>query len=243
MDDLETFDAYASQALIELRDKTSLLPYEQFMEYVELKFTTQLSNGEEVNLKPGEEVDDVAPWNIDEYIGLVLKTRFAESKKPIDYMREGMSLVFGSKIMPMLQLMDWEHIESRSCGEKTIDIDKLKSITRYQSCNENSPVIKRFWRVMTAFDDDLRQKYLKFVWGRSRLPIDLKNLTQKHTIKLCQNMDKTGFPHAHTCFFSIDMPNYQSDKVMREKLTTAITMCGEIDTDGNAATDFNGDRI
>ena len=30
---------------------------------------------------------------------------------------------------------------------------------------------------------------------------------------------------------------------MRSKLLTAITMCGEIDTDGTAMTDFNGDRI
>ena len=54
-------------------------------------------------------------------------------------------------------------------------------------------------------------------------------------------MDKTGFPQAHTCFFSIDMPEYQSDKMMRDKLLVAITMCGEIDTDGTAMTDFNGD--
>ena len=56
-------------------------------------------------------------------------------------------------------------------------------------------------------------------------------------------MDPSGFPQAHTCFFSIDMPNYPTDKIMREKLTVAITLCGEIDTDGGPATDFNGDRI
>ena len=56
------------------------------------------------------------------------------------------------------------------------EIDKLKEITLYQGCTENSPIIKRFWRVMTAYDDDQRQAYLKFVWGRSRLPIDVKSL-------------------------------------------------------------------
>ena len=39
------------------------------------------------------------------------------------------------------------------------------------------------------------------------------------------------------------MPEYQTDKMMRDKLLTAITMCGEIDTDGTAMTDFNGDQI
>ena len=95
---------------------------------------------------------------------------------------------------------------------------------------------------MTSFDDDQRQLYLKFVWGRSRLPIDLKNMGRSHRIDFSSHMDKTGFPHAHTCFFSIDMPEYPSDKVMREKLLIAITMCGEIDTDYTPMRDFNGDR-
>jgi E3 ubiquitin-protein ligase HERC2 len=172
-----------------------------------------------------------------------MKTRFNENKEQIEAMREGLKLVFTSELIPVLQLMDWEQIESRACGEKTVDIDKLKSITEYHGCNENSPIIKRFWKMMTSFDDDQRQLYLKFAWGRSRLPIDLKNLRRKHTIDLCKHMDKTGFPQAHTCFFSIDLPDYPNEKIMRAKFLTAITMCGEIDTDGAAMTDFNGDNI
>lgn len=56
-------------------------------------------------------------------------------------------------------------------------------------------------------------------------------------------MEKEALPHAHTCFFSIDIPEYKSEKIMRAKILTAITMCGEIDTDGTAMEDFNGDRI
>jgi len=46
-------------------------------------------------------------------------------------MREGFELVFTADLMPILQLMDWEQIESRACGQKTVDIEKLKSITDY----------------------------------------------------------------------------------------------------------------
>lgn len=65
MDDFESFDAYSSQILVNLRDHSSLLPYEQFIQEVDLKFTTVLSSGEEVNLKHGDEVEDVAPWNVE----------------------------------------------------------------------------------------------------------------------------------------------------------------------------------
>lgn len=85
--------------------------------------------------------------------------------------------------------------------------------------------------------------YLKFVWSRSRLPIDMKGMRRSHRVEVCTYMDKQSLPQAHTCFFQIDIPVYTEDKIMRSKLLTAITMCGEIDTDGMAMTDFNGDRI
>lgn len=38
-------------------------------------------------------------------------------------------------------------------------------------------------------------------------------------------------PKAHTCFFSLNLPKYTSDKVMREKLLYAIFNCQEMDGD------------
>jgi hypothetical protein len=56
-------------------------------------------------------------------------------------------------------------------------------------------------------------------------------------------MPKDAFPQAHTCFFQIDIPHWPKDSDCKYKLLQAITLCGEIDTDGNAHEDFNGDRI
>ena len=89
MADFESFDAYSSQVLVDLRDHSSQLTDEEFKQNVMLNFQTILSNGEEVNLKPGEEVESVTRENLPEYIELVMKTRFNESKEQIDAMREG----------------------------------------------------------------------------------------------------------------------------------------------------------
>ena len=87
--------------------------------------------------------------------------------------------------------------------------------------------------------------YLKFVWGRSRLPIDLTNLEDNHSVYIDEYNDDNiqHLPMSCTCGFNISIPGYKSEKVMRSKLLTAITLCGEIDNDGDAETDFNGDRI
>jgi len=67
--------------LVDLRDHSSKLPDEEFAKTVKLTFKTILSNGEEANLKPGEEIEKVTKDNLQEYIDLVLKTRFNESRE------------------------------------------------------------------------------------------------------------------------------------------------------------------
>lgn len=92
----------------DLRDHSSQLPEEEFKKTVNLKFNTILSNGEEVNLKPGEELETVTKENLAEYIDLVMKARFNESKEQLDAMKEGIKGVFTEAILPILQIMDWE---------------------------------------------------------------------------------------------------------------------------------------
>ena len=91
-------------------------------------------------------------------------------------------------------------IEIRACGEKTISVERLKAITTYPNCSNDHEIVGRFWRVFEAFSSEERALYLKFVWGRNRLPIDTTNV-RKHELRLMENMSATGFPQSHTCFF------------------------------------------
>jgi len=71
----------------------------------------------------------------------------------------------------------------------------------------------------------------------------MTNMRRSHTIAVCRHMPKEAFPHAHTCFFSVDIPFWETEEICRSRIMGAITLCGEIDTDGRPATDFNGDRM
>ena len=121
-------------------------------------------------------------------------------------------------------------IERRACGEKTVQVDLLKSITRYKYCSEDHEAIQRFWRVFESFSSEERQLYLKFVWGRSRLPIDLRNC-ERHNISLLERMHDQGFPQSHTCFFTLDLPFYKDDFTCRKRILSAAQLCGNVDTD------------
>ena len=91
-------------------------------------------------------------------------------------------------------------IEIRACGEKTIQVERLKAITSYPNCDSSHEIVGRFWRAFESFSSDERSLYLKFVWGRNRLPIDTTNV-RRHEVRLMGHMNENGFPQSHTCFF------------------------------------------
>jgi len=110
-------------------------------------------------------------------------------------------------------------------------------MTTYEGCSPNDAHIGFFWEIMAKkFDDMERAKFLKFVWGRSRLPVRAQDFSSKFKI---QNQNKADcspnpdafMPIAHTCFFSIEVPRYSNIDVMHKRILWAITHCEAIDAD------------
>ena len=82
-----------------------------------------------------------------------------------------------------------------------------------------------------SFTQDERKMYLKFVWGRSKIPMDTSNLYYKHRITLYTHWPKNALPKSHTCFFMIDIPDYKDYETCVGRIKYAIETCGEIDDD------------
>ena len=91
-------------------------------------------------------------------------------------------------------------------------------------------------RVLRTFSNEERQQFLRFVWARSRLPPSSADFTQKFKVQ-CPVGDGARMnpdvylPTAHTCFFSLILPKYTSEDVMKEKLLYAISNCTAMDAD------------
>lgn len=143
------------------------------------------------------------------------------------WLKEGIEAILDLNILSML---NWEEIEKRACGGD-IEVDILKSITEYRNENEESQVIKWFWQMFEEFTQEERKMYLKFVWGRSKIPQDTTNLAYRHCISLYSHWNDKSLPKSHTCFFTIDIPEYKEFDVMNARIKLAIETCGEIDDD------------
>ena len=98
------------------------------------------------------------------------------------------------------------------------------------------PQVKIMWDSLEAFSPQDRSLFLLFVWGRSRLPAgDTWDPSRfRVTSKSSQGDPNNDFPHAHTCFFQIDLPRWTDPVKAREKLLFAITYCRSVDSDGGS---------
>jgi hypothetical protein len=78
---------------------------------------------------------------------------------------------------------------------------------------------------------------LKYVWGRSRLSHSFGD-----THKLTYTSNKAGMiPEAHTCFFELDLADYESEADLEKKLLYGMENCHEIaetDTEYRLTADF-----
>ena len=67
------------------------------------------------------------------------------------WVKEGVQLIVDMNIMSML---NWEEVEVRSAGEKTVNIDVLKSITEYRNCSATDNIMKMFWNVFATLTEE-----------------------------------------------------------------------------------------
>jgi E3 ubiquitin-protein ligase HERC2 len=142
--------------------------------------------------------------------------------------REGVDFVIPLNICA---IVDSKMVEIRATGDKVLDVGKLKSITDYRNCSDRDDFIKYFWEVLEGFNMEDRSLYLKFVWGRTRLPASTEH---KHKIVAIPYNQNSCLPLSHTCFFTLDLPRYPSKEIAREKILFAIQYCGDIDADRSA---------
>jgi len=98
-----------------------------------------------------------------------------------------------------------------------------------------------FWQILQTFTAKEKELFLRFVWGRSRLPIRSEDFIQKFVIMKLRSSSDNTLPVSHTCFFQLELPKYSSLEVMKSKILYAINECREIDTDHVVAQNVDWD--
>lgn len=177
MSDLDSVCFFSHKVLKEMEYNGEIYDASKFDNLVESeRFVTYLTNGVQVELCPGGKDMPVTHSNYKNYIDLVKKVKLSEGCKQMEWIKEGINEIVDLKIM---MLLTWEQLESRACGVKTIQTEHFKSITKY-NVDKDHAMVKMFWKMFESFTQEERAMYLRFVWGRNRLPFDCSRLKDPH---------------------------------------------------------------
>ncbi|DBA00602.1 TPA: hypothetical protein N0F65_007731 [Lagenidium giganteum] len=195
---------------------------------LELTFSAEQSNFgkmEIVDLIPNGRNVAVTDENKMEYVKLVTHHRMATGiRQQIDAFLKG----FHQLVPPeLIAIFNENELELLISGMPEIDIDDLKANAEYVNYKPTDNVIRWFWNVLYSITHEERALFLQFVTGTSKVPLEgfkaLEGMrgTQKFNIhKAFGNCD--ALPSAHTCFNQLDLPEYESEEKLRQRLLFAI---------------------
>ncbi|XP_037772840.1 E3 ubiquitin-protein ligase HUWE1-like isoform X4 [Penaeus monodon] len=199
----------------------------------ELTFSTEVQEfgvTEVRDLKPNGRNIAVTEETKMEYIRLVCQMKMTGAiRKQLNAFLEGFYDIIPKRL---ISIFNEQELELLISGLPTIDIDDLRANTEYHKYQPNSLQIQWFWRALRSFDQAERAKFLQFVTGTSKVPLqgfvalEGMNGTQKFQIHR-DDRSTDRLPSAHTCFNQLDLPVYETYDKLRHYLLKAIHECSE----------------
>lgn len=128
-----------------------------------------------------------------------------------------------SAVMPARMISCFSPVQLQTLLEGTtaLSIPDLRRVTRYQGYDRRSLYMQWFWRVVSSWPEQRQRGLLKFVTAAERIPIGgAGHLT--FVIEKSDFGDTEQLPTSSTCFGTLRLPRYESEKVLERKLRMAI---------------------
>uniref|UniRef100_A0A0E0EFS2 HECT-type E3 ubiquitin transferase n=1 Tax=Oryza meridionalis TaxID=40149 RepID=A0A0E0EFS2_9ORYZ len=181
-------------------------------------------------LKPGGRNIRVTEETKHEYVDLVAEHILTTAIRPqINAFLEGFT-----ELVPreLISLFHDKELELLISGLPEIDFDDLKANAEYIGYSPASLVILWFWEVVNGFSKEDMARFLQFVTGTSKVPLEgfkaLQGISgpQRFQIHKAYGAPER-LPSAHTCFNQLDLPEYSSKEQLEERLLLAIHEASE----------------
>ncbi|KAG7210750.1 hypothetical protein KM043_012246 [Ampulex compressa] len=165
-----------------------------------------------------------------EYIRLVCQMKMTGAiRKQLNAFLEGFYDIIPKRL---ISIFNEQELELLISGLPNVDIEDLRANTEYHKYSATSLQIQWFWRALRGFDQADRAKFLQFVTGTSKVPLqgfaalEGMNGVQKFQIHR-EDRSTDRLPSAHTCFNQLDLPVYETYDKLRTNLLKAIHECSE----------------
>lgn len=160
----------------------------------------------------------VTQENKQEYVDLYVNWLLNDGiKSQFEAFKRGFLQVCGGEVI------DWfkaEELELLICGNPILDFYELEKVTEYEGYSRESDTIINLWNVLHSFDENQKKKFLKFVTGSDRAPINGLG-SMKFTVAR-NGGDSERLVTANTCYNHLLLPPYSTLDKMRRLILLAI---------------------
>jgi hypothetical protein len=220
LSDLLEIDDDTAQALLDLEEiAAGDKPLSTLATMAERTFTVPSAyDGQPVELVPGGASIRVDASNYKQFTQLAREFKLREFDRSIAALQRGLYSVIPERAV---KLCSSEELETFVCGDPTIDVDVLRNHTFYVGYSRHDRVIRQFWNVMESLSNDERSRWVRFAWGRSRLPRG-DNWDRRMKISRKTGASDQELPISHSCMFAVELPAYSSEEIMRQRILASI---------------------
>jgi E3 ubiquitin-protein ligase HUWE1 len=193
----------------------------EIREFGVLEVRDLIPNGREITVTEDNKMD---------YIRLVCQMKMTGAiRKQLSAFLEGFYNIIPRRLISIFNEQELELLVS---GLPVIDIDDLKANTEYHKYQANSLQIIWFWRALRSFDQTDKAKFMQFVTGSSKVPLQgfaaLEGMNGAQKFQIHRDDRSTDrLPSAHTCFNQLDLPAYETYDKLKTYLMKAIQECSE----------------
>ena len=147
----------------------------------------------------------------------------ARVRPQIDALLEGFHLIIPPELVSIFEPVELDLLIG---GMPEIDVDDMEANTTYSGYTRTDEPVRTFWTIMRRCSSEEKAMFVQFVTGSSKVPLDgfsaLQGSEGRQKMSIHKAYDNNLLPTAHTCFNQLDLPAYESEEDMREKLLVAL---------------------
>ena len=196
---------------------------------LELNFTIDVEQNGKLNnflLKKNGDQIYVTNENKKEYINLYSNYHLIESIK--EQMTEFLNGFYS--LIPLNEICFFfpNELDLLLCGNTHIDVNDLQNNTNYENpYHAEHHIIRMFFKVISKWNNETLAQFLLFLTGSSQVPVNgfVEYKEKGKPITIAPGGDRDHLCVAHTCVNMLDLPQYENENEMNNKLLKSIQVC------------------
>ncbi|XP_041049775.1 probable E3 ubiquitin-protein ligase HERC3 isoform X2 [Carcharodon carcharias] len=152
---------------------------------------------------------------VDAYVDYKLNTSVQQNYEAFS---EGFTGIFS----PFVKVFHPEELRDIIHGSTNYEWELLEQNATYDGYTETDKTIRNFWRVFESLSEEKKKQFLAFLTGSDRIPVGGIGNFRITILNSSSSEPDSSYPCAYTCNRTLDLPNYSSIKILREKLLHAM---------------------